>query len=62
MDSDTCSLWFLQADLQYYLYAVLVHIGVSSGSGHYYCFIRSTGDSWFKCDDSKVMYLIKCLD
>lgn len=45
------------ADLMYNLYAILVHIGLSSCSGHYYCFIRSTSDSWFKCDDSKVVHV-----
>lgn len=44
-----------QAELKYDLYAVVVHIGVSSTSGHYYCFIRTAPDTWYKFDDSKVM-------
>ncbi|KAL6979868.1 ubiquitinyl hydrolase 1 [Sarracenia purpurea var. burkii] len=41
-------------DLKYDLYAVVVHIGSSSTSGHYYSFVRSTQDAWYRLDDSKV--------
>ncbi|XP_059656806.1 ubiquitin carboxyl-terminal hydrolase 20-like [Cornus florida] len=41
-------------NLKYDLYAILVHIGFSSTSGHYYCFVRSSPDTWHKLDDSKV--------
>ncbi|KAI7989781.1 Ubiquitin carboxyl-terminal hydrolase 20 [Camellia lanceoleosa] len=41
-------------ELKYNLYAVVVHIGFSSTSGHYYCFIRSAPDAWYRLDDSKV--------
>lgn len=41
--------------LKYDLYAVLVHIGISSDSGHYFCYIRSSPDSWHRLDDSKVV-------
>ncbi|CAK9173400.1 unnamed protein product [Ilex paraguariensis] len=41
--------------LKYDLYAVVVHIGFSSNSGHYFCFIRSSPDVWYKFDDSKVV-------
>ncbi|KAA8525876.1 hypothetical protein F0562_007731 [Nyssa sinensis] len=41
-------------DLKYYLYAIVVHIGFSSTSGHYYCFVRSAPDIWHRLDDSKV--------
>lgn len=42
-------------ELKYYLYAIVVHTGFSSTSGHYYCFIRSGSDSWYRFDDSKVI-------
>ncbi|KAF8379074.1 hypothetical protein HHK36_028501 [Tetracentron sinense] len=41
-------------DLKYELYAVVVHNGLSSWSGHYVCFIRSSPDTWYRLDDSKV--------
>ncbi|KAK3041587.1 hypothetical protein RJ639_000721 [Escallonia herrerae] len=40
--------------LKYDLYAVVVHIGLSPNSGHYYCFIRSSPDTWYKFNDSEV--------
>ncbi|XLU97369.1 hypothetical protein S245_011709, partial [Arachis hypogaea] len=40
--------------LEYELYAVVVHIGFSSTSGHYFSFVRSAPDTWHKLDDSKV--------
>ncbi|KAL5099964.1 hypothetical protein RYX36_004291 [Vicia faba] len=40
--------------LKYDLYAVVVHIGFSSNSGHYFCFVRTAPDTWHKLDDSKV--------
>ncbi|XP_027361023.1 ubiquitin carboxyl-terminal hydrolase 20-like [Abrus precatorius] len=40
--------------LKYDLFAVVVHIGFSSTSGHYFCFVRSAPDTWHKLDDSKV--------
>ncbi|KAL1548032.1 ubiquitinyl hydrolase 1 [Salvia divinorum] len=42
------------ADLQYVLYAVVVHIGLTPTSGHYYCFIRLSAGIWCCFDDSKV--------
>ena len=39
---------------QYRLYAVLVHSGFSSHSGHYYCFVKSPSGIWYKCNDSHV--------
>ena len=39
---------------QYRLYAVLVHSGFSSHSGHYYCFVKSPSGIWYKCNDSNV--------
>ncbi|KAG6428415.1 hypothetical protein SASPL_112666 [Salvia splendens] len=41
-------------DLQYVLYAVVVHIGLTPTSGHYYCFIRLSAGIWCCFDDSKV--------
>ncbi|KAL8484070.1 hypothetical protein ACS0TY_026678 [Phlomoides rotata] len=43
-----------EAELKYVLYAVVVHIGLTSTSGHYYCFIRLSPNTWCKFDDSKV--------
>lgn len=40
--------------MKYDLYAVVVHSGFSSTSGHYFCFVRSAPDTWHKLDDSKV--------
>ncbi|KAK4389922.1 Ubiquitin carboxyl-terminal hydrolase 21 [Sesamum angolense] len=45
----------LQAELKYVLYAVVVHIGLTSTSGHYYCFIRLSPNTWCKFDDAKVV-------
>nr|DAD24048.1 TPA_asm: hypothetical protein HUJ06_025511 [Nelumbo nucifera] len=42
-------------NLKYELYAVVVHIGFTPWSGHYYCFIRSSPHTWHRLDDSKVM-------
>ncbi|XP_059444666.1 ubiquitin carboxyl-terminal hydrolase 20 isoform X2 [Corylus avellana] len=41
-------------ELKYNLYAIVVHIGFSSTSGHYFCFIRSSPATWHRLDDSKV--------
>ncbi|XP_052208782.1 ubiquitin carboxyl-terminal hydrolase 21-like isoform X2 [Diospyros lotus] len=41
-------------ELKYDLYAIIVHIGFSSTSGHYYCLIRCGPDAWYRLDDSKV--------
>lgn len=43
-----------QEEMKYDLYAVIVHIGFSYCSGHYYSFIRSAPNEWYKFDDSKV--------
>lgn len=41
--------------LQWYdLYGVLVHLGHSVHSGHYYCFVRAGNGMWHKCDDTSV--------
>eukprot|EP00250_Pteridium_aquilinum_P017502 c23661_g1_i1 orf=201-2033(+) len=41
-------------ELSYSLYAVLVHSGWSTHSGHYYCFVRTAMDTWHAMDDSQV--------
>jgi ubiquitin carboxyl-terminal hydrolase 36/42 len=38
----------------YDLYGVLVHVGHSVHSGHYYCFVRAGNGLWHKCDDTSV--------
>ena len=38
----------------YRLYAVLVHLGFSCHSGHYYCYVRSSNGCWFCMNDSQV--------
>jgi ubiquitin carboxyl-terminal hydrolase 36/42 len=38
--------------LNYRLYAVLVHVGSSMHSGHYYSYVRSPNNRWYKADDS----------
>ncbi|XP_021886852.1 ubiquitin carboxyl-terminal hydrolase 21-like [Carica papaya] len=43
-----------EAELKYYLYAFVVHIGESLTSGHYFCYVRSSPDTWHKLDDSQV--------
>lgn len=43
-------------ELKYNLYAIVVHIGLSSTSGHYFCFIRTSPERWHKLDDSKVTF------
>lgn len=43
-------------DPLYSLYAVVVHLDVSSPefSGHYVCYVKTYSDEWFKIDDSVV--------
>ncbi|GER34669.1 ubiquitin carboxyl-terminal hydrolase [Striga asiatica] len=45
----------ISMELKYVLYAVVVHVGLASTSGHYYCFIRLSPGTWCKFDDSKVV-------
>ncbi|EPS64352.1 hypothetical protein M569_10430, partial [Genlisea aurea] len=40
--------------LVYDLYAILVHSGISSTSGHYFCFVRVSPNMWCKFDDEMV--------
>ncbi|NXJ10622.1 UBP42 hydrolase, partial [Odontophorus gujanensis] len=40
--------------LLYALYAVLVHSGVNSQAGHYYCFIKAADGLWYQMNDATV--------
>jgi len=40
--------------LNYRLYAVLVHVGSSMHSGHYYSYVRSPNNRWYKADDTSM--------
>ncbi|CAN4076240.1 unnamed protein product [Withania somnifera] len=42
-------------EMKYDLCAIIVHIGSSYCSGHYYCIIRSAPNEWYKFDDSTVV-------
>ncbi|KAJ2080320.1 hypothetical protein H4R24_003147 [Coemansia sp. RSA 988] len=42
------------APYDYTLYAVLVHAGGTSRSGHYYCFVKSPAGVWYELNDSTV--------
>ncbi|RWR87324.1 hypothetical protein CKAN_01626100 [Cinnamomum micranthum f. kanehirae] len=46
-------------ETKYDLYAVLVHDGNSSSSGHYFCYVRPSPDSWYNLDDAKVTPVTK---
>ncbi|KAF8032565.1 hypothetical protein BT93_D1466 [Corymbia citriodora subsp. variegata] len=41
-------------ELKYQLYAVVVHIGISPTSGHYFSFVRSSPGTWHRFDDAEV--------
>ncbi|XP_011018566.1 PREDICTED: ubiquitin carboxyl-terminal hydrolase 21-like isoform X2 [Populus euphratica] len=43
-----------EVGFKYQLYAVVVHKGDSLMSGHYFCYIRSSPDTWHKLDDPEV--------
>ena len=43
-----------QAPSIYYLHGILVHLGHSVNSGHYYSYIKSPAGQWFCMDDSSV--------
>ncbi|PHT96763.1 hypothetical protein BC332_34311 [Capsicum chinense] len=40
--------------MKYDLYAVIVHAGSTSSSGHYYCFICAEPNEWYKFDDTTI--------
>ena len=41
-------------NVTYKLYGVLVHLGYTSHSGHYYSYVRGPNDIWYKADDTQV--------
>ncbi|KAM4815031.1 uncharacterized protein RHO17_005553, partial [Thomomys bottae] len=43
-----------EGPLVYDLYAVLVHAGWSSHTGHYFSYIKAGNGQWYKMDDAKV--------
>jgi ubiquitin carboxyl-terminal hydrolase 36/42 len=43
----------------YKLYGVLVHLGYTSHSGHYYSYVRAPNDVWYKADDERVSVVSK---
>ncbi len=43
--------------VNYSLYAVLVHSGSSTRSGHYYSFVKSSSGTWYCMDDNHVSRL-----
>jgi len=45
--------------INYQLSAVLVHLGHSSNSGHYFCFIKNSNGFWYRMDDSNVTVVNK---
>jgi ubiquitin carboxyl-terminal hydrolase 36/42 len=42
--------------LTYKLYGVLVHLGHTSRSGHYYSYVKGPNEAWFRADDSRVRF------
>lgn len=40
--------------LMYKLISVLIHHGATCNSGHYYCFVRNSNNSWYRMDDCLV--------
>jgi ubiquitin carboxyl-terminal hydrolase 36/42 len=44
--------------IMYKLYAVLVHSGSSCHSGHYYSFVKTANNTWFRMDDTSVSILL----
>lgn len=41
-------------NITYKLYGVLVHLGYTSHSGHYYSYVRGPNDVWYKADDTNM--------
>jgi len=44
----------------YKLYAVLVHYGMTTTSGHYYCFVLAPSGRWYKMNDATVCCFCSC--
>jgi hypothetical protein len=40
--------------VSYKLYGVLVHLGHTSHSGHYYSYVRGPNEQWYRADDTRV--------
>ncbi|XP_054167930.1 ubiquitin carboxyl-terminal hydrolase 36-like [Oppia nitens] len=39
----------------YKLNSVLVHMGPTCNSGHYFCYVRNSNNSWYLMDDSRIV-------
>jgi ubiquitin carboxyl-terminal hydrolase 36/42 len=46
----------LLQDVSYKLYGVLVHLGHTSHSGHYYSYVKGPNEVWYKADDQRVSF------
>jgi ubiquitin carboxyl-terminal hydrolase 36/42 len=44
----------LLQNVSYKLYGVLVHLGHTSHSGHYYSYVKGPNEVWYKADDQRV--------
>ena len=42
-----------QGKSKYRLYGVLVHLGHSCGSGHYYAYVKNSDGQWYRVDDEE---------
>ncbi|KJH49405.1 hypothetical protein DICVIV_04488 [Dictyocaulus viviparus] len=38
----------------YSLFAIVTHIGDSSGAGHYISYVRRNQNKWYRCDDHQI--------
>ena len=55
MDLDLSEFHLNGDKSNYKLYAVLVHKGKSTNSGHYFSYVKISDDKWIKMDDSNVV-------
>ena len=46
------------SSVMYKLYAVLVHYGMTTTSGHYYCCVLAPSGRWFKLNDATVCFFL----
>jgi len=53
-DSSPNNTNFCLKNVSYKLYGVLVHLGYTSHSGHYYSYVRGPNDVWYKADDQQM--------
>lgn len=49
-----------ESSVLYKLYAVLVHYGMMTTSGHYYCFVLAPSGRWYKMNDAMVCHSHFC--